>query len=47
MATYVYSTTFDRWDWAYGMSLATTMMAGIFLIVLLTNRLLLREAVEY
>ncbi len=47
MATYVYSTTFGRWDWAYGMSLATAMMAGIFVIVLLTNRLLRREVEEF
>jgi len=47
MATYVYSMTFDRWDWAYGMALATAMMAGIFVVVVFTNRILQRQAEEY
>jgi ABC-type sugar transport system permease subunit len=47
IATYVYTTTFDHFDWAYGMALATTIMPCIFIVVLFTNRLLRREAVEY
>ena len=47
MATYVYSTTFQGQNWAYGMALATTMMALIFVISMFTNRVLRRETVEY
>jgi ABC-type sugar transport system permease subunit len=47
IATYIYSMTFDRFDWAYGMALATMVMPCIFVIVVLANRLRQREAVEY
>jgi ABC-type sugar transport system permease subunit len=47
MATYIYSVTFNQWNWAYGMSLATAVMAVIFVIVLFANRLLQREVAEY
>jgi ABC-type sugar transport system permease subunit len=47
IATYIYSTTFDQFDWAYGMALATISMPFIFMIVVLANRVLQREAVEY
>jgi len=47
IATYIYSTTFNEFLWAYGMALATVMMPCILVIVLLANRLLRREAVEF
>ena len=47
IATYIYTATFDQFNWAYGMALATVCMPVILLIVVLANRLLQREAVEY
>ena len=47
MATYIYSVTFNQWRWAYGMALATAVMAVIFVVVLFANRLLQREVAEY
>ena len=47
IATYIYSTTFDRFYWAYGMALATTVMPCLLAIVVLANGLAPREAVEY
>jgi ABC-type sugar transport system permease subunit len=46
MATYIYSVTFSQWRWAYGMALATVVMAAVFVTVILANRLLQREVAE-
>jgi ABC-type sugar transport system permease subunit len=47
MATYVYTTTFRGFNWAYGMALATAMLGLIFVVSMLANRALLRETVEF
>ena len=47
MATYIYSVTFNQWRWAYGMSLATVVLAVIFVVVVFANRLLQREVAEF
>jgi len=47
MATFVYIMSFGSFKWAYGMALATVMMIMIFFLSQITNRALLREAVEF
>ncbi len=47
MATYVYKAAFGSFQWSYGMALATAMMIMIFILSMVTNRALLREAVEF
>jgi ABC-type sugar transport system permease subunit len=47
MGTFVYVMTFGSFRWAYGMALATAMMVVIFVLSTITNRTLLREAVEF
>src|SRR5688572_9495474 len=47
MATYVYRIAFVDFKWAYGAAMATVMLAMIFLLSLLVNRVTFRETVEY
>lgn len=47
MVTYVYRVAFNDFKWAYGSALATSMLAMIFLLSLLVNRVTMREAIEY
>lgn len=47
MVTYVYRVAFNDFKWAYGSALATAMLAAIFLLSLLVNRVTMRETVEY
>ena len=47
IGTLVYLMTFKSFKWAYGMALATTMMLVIFVLSTITNRGLMREAVEF
>lgn len=47
MVTYVYRIAFNDFKWAYGSALATAMLAAIFLLSLVVNRVTVRETVEY
>jgi ABC-type sugar transport system permease subunit len=47
MVTYVYRVAFNDFKWAYGSALATAMLAAIFVLSLMVNRITMRETVEY
>ncbi len=47
MTSFVYRIAFIDFNWGYGAALATSMLAMIFLLSLLVNRVTMRETVEY
>jgi ABC-type sugar transport system permease subunit len=47
MATYVFKNAFTDLRWAYAMALATVMLIMIFVLSSLSNRVLMRETVEF
>lgn len=47
MVTYVYRVAFNDFRWGYGAAMATAMLAGIFVLSFVVNRVTLRESIEY
>ena len=47
MVTYVYRVAFTDFKWAYGAAMATAMLAMIFVLSFVVNRITMRDAIEY